>query len=123
MFAKGAASVSAIFNTKIEYVMTPGTFVSETDYYVYVTAADNERPERQTALQKILSAPPACPPPSLSASGPARGPSSTSAASFKLVVQLSEPGTVYYHVVPKGETPASASSARSLAVSGDPRRR
>ena len=38
--------------------------------------------------------------------------------SFKLTVQLNEIGTVYYNVVPKGEVPASAASAKQVAGSG-----
>ena len=118
VFAKGTANISAA-NTKIEHVVT-GTFVSETDYYVYVTAADDEPvPNKQTALQKIHIRTPDVTPPEFVGEWTSAGTIvDVDGTSFKLVVQLNEPGTVYYHVVPKGETPASASSARSLAVSG-----
>ena len=118
VFAKGVANVSAA-STKIEHVVT-GTFVSETDYYVYVTAADDE-PTRnnQSAYQSIHIRTPDVTPPEFVGEWTMAGTvTDVDGDSFKLTVQLNEIGTVYYNVVPKGEVPASAASAKQVAGSG-----
>ena len=100
--------------------------LSETAYYLHVAMEDTASPPNlASSASRVAFTTPDVTPPRFVGTYTARGAiGAVGAETFELTVQLSEPGSVYYVVVEKGDSPSiTAADVRNLRGGADGERR